>query len=75
MCGTHLISVIPEHEYWGLRAVGYDACEIDDATLVHVDVGTALDSHVRNCKAKQIGITHLAAHQGRFLFQLISCRQ
>ena len=46
--GTHLVAPVPEDEGGRLRAVGYDAGEVDEAALVYVDVRAALDAHVRN---------------------------
>ena len=44
------VSPVPEDERRRLRAVGYDAGEVDRAALVHVDVRGALDPNVGNWK-------------------------
>ena len=50
---TRLISSVPEDKRRRLRAVRYDAGEVDGAALVDVDVGRALDAHVGHCKGKK----------------------
>ena len=50
---THLFAVVPEDKCWSLWAVGYDASEIDDTALVHVDVRAALDPDMGNCKKRE----------------------
>ena len=51
---TYLISPVPENECRRFWTVGDDARQIDEAALVYVNVGTALDAYVRNWRRKRM---------------------
>ena len=45
---THPIPVVPKYECRRFRTVGYNAGQIDDAPLVHMQVRAALNADVWN---------------------------